>query len=209
MNKKLSNSEKKWQKSSRNHPVFMTEIYSSCKRGVKLDLKLPTEGEVCAFVLSPLPWQKSSCKMVWSSESVLRVRSNSGPTFGSRAPFTHWSWDDVTRLIRASEIYTNTHRQVNVCRHAHVAMEKTHMYAGKEDEHGKRHVQSNKHRKWERLHLNMLASLRYPPWIQNSFSVLGSVPLAWLHYIVSDRWNEASISAVQIFKDKIRPLVCW
>lgn len=48
--------------------------------------------------------------MVCSSESVLRVRSNSGPTLGSRAPFTHWSWDDVTRFTRASEIYTNVEK---------------------------------------------------------------------------------------------------
>ena len=57
----------------------------------------------------PLPWQKSSWRMVCIRESVLRLRSKSGPTFGSRAPFTHCSWDDVTRLIRASEICTHTH----------------------------------------------------------------------------------------------------
>lgn len=57
----------------------------------------------------PLLWQKSSCRMVCIRESVLRVRSNSGPTFGSRAPLTHCSWDDVTRLIRASEICPHTH----------------------------------------------------------------------------------------------------
>lgn len=42
--------------------------------------------------------------MVCSSESVLRLRSKSGPTFGSWVPFTHWSWEDVTRLMSASEI---------------------------------------------------------------------------------------------------------
>lgn len=60
------------------------------------------------YFRSPLPWQKSSCRMVCNSESVVSVRSNSGPTFGSRAPFTHWSWDDTTRLIRASEICEHT-----------------------------------------------------------------------------------------------------
>lgn len=62
-----------------------------------------------SLLRSPLLWQKSSCRMVCIRESVLRVRSNSGPTFGSRAPFTHCSWDDVTRLIRASEICIHTH----------------------------------------------------------------------------------------------------
>lgn len=64
-----------------------------------------------SLLRSPLLWQKSSCRMVCIRESVLRVRSNSGPTFGSRAPFTHCSWDDVTRLIRASEICIHTHTQ--------------------------------------------------------------------------------------------------
>lgn len=105
----------------------------SHKIGLKTGIKPSVEGYMCVSVCSPLPWQKSSIRMVCSSESVVRVRSNSGPTFGSRAPLTHWSWDDVTRFIRASEIYTHTHTV-------------------KDNENGKRHLQSNKRRKWEHLH---------------------------------------------------------
>lgn len=158
-----------------------------------------------AFVRSPLPWQNSSCRMVWSSESVLRVRSNSGPTFGSRAPFTHCSWDDVTRLIRASEIYKHN-RPVEVCRYTHVAMDRTHTQAGE------RNVQSKTNRKWEMFMFKycMLATLWYPPWIENSLSVLGSIQLAWLivlYCIVSDGWNEAGLSAVPVLKHRFRPLL--
>lgn len=52
------------------------------------------------------------------------------------------------------------------------------------------------------LHLNMLVSLWYDPCIQSSLPVLGPAPLARLHYIVSDKWNEAGISVAQIFKAK-------
>lgn len=109
-------------------------------------------GYMCVSVCSPLPWQKSSIRMVCRSASVVRVRSNSGPTFGSRAPFTHWSWDDVTRFIRASEIYPHTQRQIKVCRYTRVEEDKTHLYTVKDNNNGKRHVQSNKRRKWEHLH---------------------------------------------------------
>lgn len=161
----MHNIHHKWMLGART--VLQTAFCWSWSWWRAADPKWCTSG---SLLRSPLLWQKSSCRMVCIRESVLRVRSNSGPTFGSRAPFTHCSWDDVTRLIRASEICIHTHTDT---------VSKRVLEGTCKTWREKRHSQTNA----ETENSSILRDV--VPFQYRQRSALGSASLVW----DEDKWN--------------------